>query len=164
MKVDGWLLKARQQAHMHSCPPHASLRGLIKFLWIYIYIVPLADHNLESEKHMCVVDLDFRLWLRTNSNRIAWKTKIQDFTFLDDFDQPLLPHVGFRVSGESTHHVAPNLKSTLVSAEVMAKHLMANGKLGKDLKQITLEDHQCHRSSYYNCVGIVRLYCVKCCK
>ena len=45
--------------------------------------------------------------------------------------------------------MAFDMKSTLVSAEVMARYLLVEKKLKKDLKLITLEDHQWHlRSSY----------------
>lgn len=55
--------------------------------------------------------------------------------------QPLPPFVGSRVSGKSTNNVASDMKYTLVSAQVIARHLLAKEKLMKDLKPITLEDH-----------------------
>jgi hypothetical protein len=54
----------------------------------------------------------------------------------------LPPLVDFRVSSGSIDHVTPYLKSTFVRVEVMARHLLANKKLRKDLKLKTLEDHQ----------------------
>ena len=38
--------------------------------------------------------------------------------------------------------MAFDLKSTLVSAEVMATYLLVKEKFKKDLKAVTLEDHQ----------------------
>ena len=53
------------------------------------------------------------------------------------------PLVGSRVSDESIHHVASDLKSTLLSAKVMATYLLNQEKIRKDSK-VTLEDHQWH--------------------
>ena len=61
----------------------------------------------------------------------------QNLTPLDDYDQPLPPHCGSRVRSKSTDHVALNMKSTLVSAKVMAGYLLDKEKLRKDLKSIT---------------------------
>jgi hypothetical protein len=56
------------------------------------------------------------------------------------------------------------MKSTLVSAEIMASHLLVIDKLMKNLKLITLEDHQWHlRYAYYNLLGVVKVDCVECC-
>ena len=44
----------------------------------------------------------------------------------------MLPPIGYRVSGESTNHVASNLKSTLVSVEVMARYTLPQEKLVKN--------------------------------
>jgi hypothetical protein len=61
--------------------------------------------------------------------------------------------------------VASNMKSTLVSAEVIARHLLAEEKLRKDLKLITMKDHQWHlRSLNHNFVGVVKVNRVECCK
>ena len=58
-----------------------------------------------------------------------------------------------------------DLKSTLVSAEIMARYLLAKKKLRKVLKLITMEDHQWHlRSSDKNFVGVVKVYCVEGCE
>ena len=62
---------------------------------------------------------------------------MQDLTPLDDFDQPLPPLVGSRVSGDNTNHVAFDLKSTLVSPKVMARCLLAKEKLKRVMKLIT---------------------------
>ena len=72
-----------------------------------------------------MVDLDFDFNSQQTLGCIAKEAEIQDFIPLDDSDQPLPPHVGSRVSGKSTDHVAIDMKSTLVSAEVIAKHLLA---------------------------------------
>ena len=61
----------------------------------------------------------------------------RDLTPLDDFDQPLPPLASSRVSGGNTGHVAFNLKSTLVSAEVMARYLLAKEKIMEVMKLIT---------------------------
>ena len=52
-----------------------------------------------------------------------------------------------RVSDESIDHVASDLKFTLVSVEVIAKHLLAKEKLRKDLKLIILEAYKSHLRS-----------------
>ena len=64
---------------------------------------------------------------------IGKEAKFQDLTLLDDFDQPWHPYVGSRVSGESIDHVTYDMKSTLVSAEVMARFLLAKEKHRKYL-------------------------------
>ena len=46
---------------------NCKLEGLNK-LSAYVYILPLANHNLESKKHMHVVDLDLCFQLPTNSS------------------------------------------------------------------------------------------------
>lgn len=69
------------------------------------------------------------------------------------------------VSGESNETCASNLKSTLVIAKLMARYLLTKETLGKDLKLITLEYHQWHlRTLDQNFVGVIRVYCVECCK
>ena len=53
-------------------------------------------------------------------------------------------------------HAGFDLKSTLVSAKVMPRCFLTKEKLRKDLKLITLEDHQWHsRSLDHNFVGVV---------
>ena len=106
--------------------------------------MPLADANLESKKPMCVVHLDFVYGSQQTLECIAKGAKIQDLTPLDDYDQPLSPHVWYRVSGKSTNHVASDMKSTLESAEVMVRYLLAKEKLMKDLKLVIREDHHWH--------------------
>ena len=56
------------------------------------------------------------------------KSKILPPPPLDEFDQPLPLLVGSRVSVECHDHVTSNLKSTLVSAKVMARNLQAKEK------------------------------------
>ena len=104
--------------------------------------MPLVDPNLESRKHMRVVDLDFVYDFQQTIECIAKEVEIQDLTHLDDFDQPLNPPTGFRVIVESIDHLAYDLKSTLVNVEVKSRYLLAKEKLMKFLKLITLEDHQ----------------------
>ena len=96
---------------------------------------------------MCVVDLDFNFGSQQTLECIAEDAEIQDLAPLDDSDQPLPPHVSPRVSGESTNHVAYDMKLTFVSAEVTVRCLLAKEKLKKILKLITLEDHQLHLRS-----------------
>ena len=51
--------------------------------------------------------------------------------------------------------MAYDLKSTLVIAEVMARYLLAKEKFRKELRVITLEDHQWPlRSLDHNFVGV----------
>lgn len=58
----------------------------------------------------------------------------------------------------------PNLKSTLVSVKGMAKYLLAQEKLRKDLKLITLKDGQWHlRSLDHNFVDAVKVHCMEYC-
>ena len=59
--------------------------------------------------------------------------KTQDLTPLDDFDQPLSTPARSRVRGESTYHVTSDMKSTLVSAKVMIRCLLAKEKLKEDI-------------------------------
>ena len=64
--------------------------------------------------------------------------------------------------------MAFDLKSTLVSIEVMARYLLAKDKFRKYLKLITLEDHQWHfMSSNHNFVGVglstkTWMLCIEC--
>jgi hypothetical protein len=47
----------------------------------------------------------------------------------------------------------------------MARYLLAKEKFRKDLELIIVKDHQWHlRSLDQNFVGVVKLYCVECCK
>ena len=55
--------------------------------------MPLADANLESKKPMGVVHMDFVYGSQQTLECIAKGAKIQDLTPLDDYDQPLSPHV-----------------------------------------------------------------------
>ena len=60
-------------------------------------------------------------------------------------------------------NVASDLKSTLVSAKVIPRYLLTKEKLRKDLKLITLENHQWHlRSSDHTFVGVIKVKCVEC--
>ena len=86
-----------------------------------VYVMPLVEPYLESRKCICVVDLDFVYDSQQTLEWCAEDVEIQDLTPLDEFDQPLPPPIGSRVSGESIDHVASDLKSTLVSAEVVAR-------------------------------------------
>ena len=114
----------------------------------YALVVP----NLESRKCISVVDLDFDYDSQQTLKCTAKEVEIQDLPPpLDNYDQTLPPHDGSRVSGESTYHVAYGMESTLVSVEYMLRYLMAEEKLRKHLKLITLEDHQWYlRSSDHN--------------
>ena len=85
-----------------------------------------------------VVDLDFVSNSQQTLECIAEEAPIQTLIPLDDSDRPLPLHVGSRDSVESTNHVAFDTKSTLVSAKVIARHLLAEEKLRKDLKLITM--------------------------
>ena len=114
---------------------------------------------------MRVVNLDFVYKSQQTPECIGKKDEIQDVTPLDDSKQPLPPPVGSRASGENTNHVAFDLKPTLVSAKVITRYLLAKEKFRKDLKLITVEDHQWHlRSLDHNFVGVLKVYCVECCK
>ena len=104
---------------------------------------------------MCVVDLGFVSYPQQTLKCLTEEAETQDLNSLDGYDQPLPPHLGSRVSGKSNVHVASNLNLTLVSAEVMARYVQAEEKLLKDLKPITIEDHQWHlRSLDQNIVGV----------
>ena len=60
-------------------------------------------------------------------------------------------------------HVAFDMKFTLVSAHVMATYLLTKEKFRKDLKLITLEDHQSHlKFSNHNLVGVLKVYYMEC--
>lgn len=77
------------------------------------------------------------------------------------------PLDGSGISGESTNHVTTNVKSTLANAEVMARYLLAKKKLRKDLKLKIMNDHQWHFTLEvlgHDFVGVVKVYCVECCK
>ena len=65
-----------------------------------IYVMPLVEPDLESKKHMRVIDLDFIFNSQQTLKCLAEEVKIQDLTPFDDFDQSLPPLVGSRVSGE----------------------------------------------------------------
>ena len=96
---------------------------------------------------MCVVDLDIVHRSQQTLECIAKEARIQDLTPLDDFDQSLPPHFGSRVSDESIDHVASDMKSTFVSAKIIVGYLLAKDKLRKDMKLVSLEDHQWHLRS-----------------
>ena len=101
---------------------------------LYVHVLALVEPNLEFRNRMCCGWPRFCLWIWTNSRVLSiggWHTSPPPP--FDDYDMPLPPHVISRVSDESTNHVASNLKSTLVSAKVMARDLLAKEKLGKDL-------------------------------
>jgi hypothetical protein len=119
---------------------------------MYVYVMPLVEPNLESKKRMRVVDLNFIFDSQETLICLVEEVKIQDLTPFDDFDQPLPPPVSSRVSGESIDHMASNLKFTFVSAEVMARYLLAKEKLRKDLRGITLEDHEWHSRSLHQSI------------
>ena len=70
---------------------------------------------------MHVVDLYFVSNSQQTIECITKEVEIQDPTPLDDYDQPFPLHVGSSVNDESTDHVAPILKSILVSVKVMPK-------------------------------------------
>ena len=89
-----------------------------------------------------VVDFDFVSNSQQTLECIAEEAQIQTLIPLDDYDQPLPLHIGSRLNVESTNHVAFDTKSTLVSAKVIARHLLAEEKLRKDLKLITMQDYQ----------------------
>ena len=130
-----------------------------------VYVLPLTNPNLESIKCMCVVNLYYVVGSQQTLECIAKEAEIQYLSPLDDFDQSLLPYDVSRVSGEGIVHVASDMKSTLVSTEVMARYLLAKEKLKKNLKLKTLEDHQWHlRSLDHNSVGVVKVCCVECCE
>ena len=69
-----------------------------------------------------MVDIDFICDSQQTLGCLGKKTKPQDFTPIDDSYQPSPPPNGFRVSGESTSHVAFDVRSTLMSAE--ARYLL----------------------------------------
>jgi hypothetical protein len=58
---------------------------------------------------------------------------MQDLITIDDFDRPLPPLGGSRVTSDKIHYVAYDLKSTLVGAKVVARYLLAKDKLKKIL-------------------------------
>jgi hypothetical protein len=66
------------------------LRGSKK-VFSDVYVLPLANPNLESKNHMHVVDLDFVFDSQQTLKCIEEEAKIQDLTPLYDFDQPLPP-------------------------------------------------------------------------
>ena len=100
---------------------YCKLEGLNKVFRIYMFL-PLAGPKLESKKRMHVVNLDFAYDSQPTPECIIKNIEIQDLTPLDDSHWPLPPHVGFRVSGENIDHVGLDMKFTLVSVEVMARH------------------------------------------
>ena len=52
-----------------------------------------------------------------------------------------------------------------MSVEVMVRYLLTKEKLRRDLKLITLKDHQWHlRSLDLNFVGVIKVYYVEFCK
>ena len=103
---------------------------------------------------MRVVDLDVVVDSQQTLECISKDVEMQDLTHLDDFDHPLPPPIGSRVSDESTNHVAFNLNSTLVGAKVLAKYLLEKEKLRKVLKLKYMKDHHGHlRSLDHNFVG-----------
>jgi hypothetical protein len=101
------------------CKLNCKFEGLSR-VSSYVYVLPLVESNLEFKKHMHVDDLYFVSNPQKTLECLAKEVEIQEFSPIDDFDQLLPPLVGFRVGGESTDHVAFDLKSTLVSAEIMA--------------------------------------------
>ena len=103
-------------------------------MYCYALVVP----NLGSRKRVHVIDLDFDSNSQQTLKCIAEEVEIKDLTPLDDIGQPLPPHVSSRVNGESTYQVVVDKKSTLVSAKVMARYLLAKEKLRKHLKLITM--------------------------
>lgn len=91
---------------------------------------------------MRVVEIDFDFDFQKIQKCTIKEDESKDLTPLDDYDQQLPPLAGSIGNGESTNHVAFDMKSTLVSVKVMARHLLAEMKLKKDIKLINLEDHQ----------------------
>ena len=70
-------------------------------LFLDVNVLPLGNFNLEFKKCMHEVDLDFASNSQQTRECIIKETQIQDWTPLEDFDQPLPPPPSFRVSGES---------------------------------------------------------------
>ena len=140
---------------------------ILSLSWIMLWI---ACHHCR-----CFATSWFQYWLH-EACVCGWPTfsltlecvaeddGIQYLTPLDDPNQPLLPPASFRVSGESTNHVASDLKSTLMNAKVMARYLLTNKKLRIYLKlKKTLVEHQWQlRSTDRNFVGLVKMYCMEC--
>ena len=132
------------------------MKGSTKFL-LYVYSLPLVDPN-----HICVVDLDFVLNFQQTLECMIEENEIQNLTPFNDFDQALPPFIGFNVSSENIDHVESDLKSTLVSVKVMARYMLAKEKFEKDLKLITLEDHQWQlRFSDPKSMGVVEVCSIK---
>jgi hypothetical protein len=122
------------------------LEGLNK-ISLDVYVLPLVEPNFASRKCMHVVDLDYVSDSQRTLEYLVEEVEIQVLTLLDDSDQLLPPPLGSRVSGESIDHVAFDLKSTLLSAKVMARYWLAKEKFRKDVKVRILEDHQWHLRS-----------------
>ena len=73
LRIDAWLIE-----------------GLNNFFW-NIYVLSLVGPNFESQKRMCVVDLDFVLNSQQTIECIAEEVEIQDPKWLvivmfDDYD------------------------------------------------------------------------------
>ena len=128
------------------CVINCKLEGLNRVSWD-VDVLPPAEPNLESKKCMHVVDLYFVSDSQQTLEWLAKEAKIQGLTALDDSNQPLPPPIDSRVSGGSIDHVAFDIKSTLVSAEVLVRYLLVEHKFRKYLKVITMEDHQWHLRS-----------------
>ena len=47
---------------------------------LYVYVQPLAEHNLDSRKRMCVVDLDFVFDSQQTLECLAKEAKFQDLS------------------------------------------------------------------------------------
>ena len=90
--------------------------------------MPLAYYNLKFKKRTLVVDLDFAYEYQWTLECIAKDVEIQNLTPLDDSNQTLPPPIGSRANGESTYQIKYTLKSTFMSVEVMARHMLAKEK------------------------------------
>jgi hypothetical protein len=78
---------------------------------------------------MRVVDLDFVPNSRLTLECIAEDIEFQDLAPLDhDSNQALPPPASSTISDESTYHVALDMKSTWMSAKVMARYLLTKGE------------------------------------
>ena len=84
-------------------------------------LVQILLYPTLNPKSTCVwLNQDFPFDSQQTLECLAKEVEIQEFPTIYDFDELLPPLVGFRGGGESTDHVAFDLKSTLVSAEIMA--------------------------------------------
>jgi hypothetical protein len=92
------------------------------------------------------------------SKNLSWAVNL-------DLSTKQIPPMSSIISVEGSFVTESNLKSIMIPKEIMGKYLVVVEKLKKKLIGISLDDHLWSLKSWdQNGIGIVKLWCGKCCK